>query len=150
MTETDVPFPLPENQTEDEIMTANPRVLPNCLHGIGVIAMLFLLAPGAYADCARDSYGEVYCGGGRCQYDRNGNVWCSRYFLGGVERTRDGRVVCGKGQCATDLNGRIYCSSAAGGSVLRDSRGRVRCYGRPRRRRRMRSCTHKVIAKPTN
>jgi hypothetical protein len=119
-----------EKQTEDETMTASARILPYRPQGIGVIAMLFLLAPGAYADCARDSYGEVYCGGGQCQYDRNGIVWCSRYFLGGVARTRDGRVVCGKGQCATDLNGRIYCSSATGGSVVRDSRGRVRCYGR--------------------
>jgi hypothetical protein len=111
-------------------MAASTRTLARCRKGIGVIALLVLLAPSASADCVRDSYGEVYCGGGRCQYDRGGNVWCSRYFLGGIERTQDGRLLCGKGQCAKDLNGRIYCSSEVGGSVLRDSRGRVRCYGR--------------------
>jgi len=111
-------------------MAANARILRHLGHGTGVIAILFLLAPGISADCVRDSYGEVYCGGGHCQYDREGNVWCSRYFLGGVERTRDGRVLCGKGQCAKDARGQIYCSSVPAGAVLRDSSGRVRCYGR--------------------
>lgn len=111
-------------------MIVTARILRHLGQGVGIIGMLFLLASGASADCAKDSYGEVFCGGGRCQYDRNGNVWCSRHFLGGVERTRDGRVLCGKGQCAKDLQGRIYCSSVVGGTVLRDSSGRVRCYGR--------------------
>jgi hypothetical protein len=117
-------------QAEDETMADEARIYRHLGRSAGIIAILIPLAPGASADCVRDSYGEVYCGAGRCQYDRDGKVWCSRFYLGGVERTRDGRVLCGKGQCAKDLRGRIYCSSVVGGAVVRDSSGRVRCYGR--------------------
>jgi hypothetical protein len=109
--------------------------------GTGLLAILCLLAPTASADCARDAYGEVYCGAGRCTLDRNGTVWCSRYYEGGVERTRDGVVVCGKGQCAKNSRGQIFCSSVVGGSVLKDSQGRVRCYGR---------CEHPSVAQCEN
>ena len=97
---------------------------------IGLLAILLLLAPVTSADCAKDSYGEVYCGGGRCLNDLNGNVWCSRHYKGGAEKTQDGRILCGKGECAKDSRGQIFCSSVVGGSVLKDSRGHVRCYGR--------------------
>ncbi|HSS63791.1 MAG TPA: hypothetical protein VLS27_05110 [Gammaproteobacteria bacterium] len=111
-------------------MTANARILQLMRQGAGLLATLCLLAPAASADCARDSYGEVYCGGGRCLNDRGGNIWCARAYKGGADRTWDGKVLCGKGECARDSRGQIFCSSAVGGSVLKDSRGQVRCYGR--------------------
>ncbi len=111
-------------------MTVNARTVRLVRQGAGLLTILCLLAPTAAADCARDAYGEVYCGAGRCMHDRNGTVWCSRYYEGGVERTRDGAAVCGKGQCAKNSRGQIFCSSVVGGAVAIDSKGRVRCYGR--------------------
>ncbi len=102
---------------------------------IGALAILCAIPSAAFADCARDSRGEVYCGQGRCMNDRQGVIWCSRYFEGGAERTQDGRVVCGRGQCARDIRGEIFCSTVESGPVLRDSRGRVRCYGQCERAR---------------
>ena len=110
-------------------MTLNARHIHFLSGAIGALAVLWVLASTASADCATDSRGEVYCGGGACRADREGTVWCSRYYKGGAERTRDGTVVCGKGQCAKDSRGRIFCSSEVAGAVLIDSAGRVRCYG---------------------
>lgn len=93
------------------------------------IAILTLTGAAASADCATDAYGEVYCGGGRCTRDHAGLVWCSRFYQGGVETSRDGTVVCGRGQCAKTSRGEIFCSSVVGGAVLKDSKGRVRCMG---------------------
>ena len=97
---------------------------------IGSLVILWTLASSASADCAKDLRGEVYCGGGRCLADREGSVWCSRFYQGDAVRTRDGKVLCGKGRCARNLRGQIFCSSEVGGAVLLDSEGRVRCYGR--------------------
>ncbi len=114
---------------EDETMTANAGIFQRIRQSAKLLAILCLLAPAASADCVRNSYGEVYCGGGRCLQDRNGTVWCSRAYEGGAEKTRDGSVLCGKGQCAKNSSGQIFCSSVVGGAALKDSRGRVRCYG---------------------
>jgi hypothetical protein len=96
---------------------------------IGLLA-IWLLAPAASADCARDSKGEVYCGGGRCLRDPGGTVWCARQYEGDAQLTREGVVLCGKGRCEKNSRGEIWCSSEPGGAVLKDSQGRVRCYGR--------------------
>lgn len=111
-------------------MNVDGRWIRVMRRGIGLLAMLWLLAPTASADCAKDINGEVYCGGGRCIQDREGVVWCSRYYEGDAQSTRDGSVLCGKGQCEKDTHGELFCSSERGGSVLKDSQGRVRCYGR--------------------
>jgi hypothetical protein len=111
-------------------MTAKAWLLQFIRRGTGLLAILWLLAPAASADCATDAYGEAYCGGGRCIRDHDGTVWCSRYYQGGAQTTRDGRVLCGKGQCAKSTRGEIFCSSVVGGAVLKDSKGRVRCQGR--------------------
>jgi len=92
--------------------------------------VLCFLSGDAAADCAKDVRGEVYCGAGRCLADRDGTIWCSRFYNGGVAVTRDGAVVCGRGRCATDIHGRTYCSSELDGAVTIDIKGRVRCYGR--------------------
>jgi hypothetical protein len=109
-------------------MTVKARRL--LIMGTGLLAALCLLAPAASADCAKDSKGEVYCGGGRCVSDRTGVVWCARAYEGDAQVTRDGRVLCGTGQCEKNLAGEIFCSSKKGGAVLKDSKGRVRCYGK--------------------
>lgn len=96
---------------------------------LGVI-MLTGIAVAAFAECATDAYGDVYCGGGQCIRDRHGTVWCSRFYEGGAQLTRDGKVVCGRGQCAKSTRGEVFCSSVAAGAVLKDSRGQVRCMGR--------------------
>jgi hypothetical protein len=111
-------------------MAVNTRLIQLIHSAIGSLAILWVLAPAASADCAKDVRGEVYCGGGRCIADRKGTVWCSRFYKGDAESTQDGRAVCGKGQCAKDLRGRVFCSSVVGGAVLIDSWGRVRCYRR--------------------
>jgi hypothetical protein len=111
-------------------MTVNTGLLQLIRRSTGLLAILWLLAPAASADCATDVHGEVYCGGGRCMRDYNGTIWCSRTFQGDVQKSREGRVLCGKGKCAKNIRGEIYCSSVVGGAVLKDSRGRVRCQGR--------------------
>jgi hypothetical protein len=98
-------------------------------NGLVVLVTLILSPAGAYADCAKDRTGEVYCGAGACISDRNGIIWCSRYYDGGAQRTRKGKVLCGRGQCVRDSHGIVFCSSQVGGSALRDSRGQVRCFG---------------------
>jgi hypothetical protein len=110
-------------------MTINTPVVQLMRRGIGLLAMLWLLAPAASADCAKDSSGEVYCGGGRCLSDANGTIWCARNYEGDAQMTRDGKAVCGKGKCERNSRGEIFCSSEKGGAVLKDSKGRVRCYG---------------------
>lgn len=97
--------------------------------GAGLLVTLWLLAPVVFADCAKNSVGEVYCGAGRCLNDRNGTIWCSRFYEGDAQITLKGAVLCGKGQCAQTLRGEIFCSSVVGGAAVKDSKGRVRCYG---------------------
>ncbi len=101
----------------------------NALCRIGLLLTMLLMATITSADCKKDIHGEVFCGAGRCLVDRDGKVWCSRHYEGGVAITIDGQVLCGKGQCAKDKYGKVFCSSEIGGTVLIDSRGRVRCYG---------------------
>ena len=100
------------------------------IRSTGILTIVLLLCPVAFAECASDLHGDVYCGGGRCIRDREGIVWCARSYDGGAQTTLHGTVICGKGECAKSSQGQILCSSEPGGAVLRDSRGRVRCYGR--------------------
>ncbi len=100
------------------------------LSRIGLLVIASLMVAVTSADCVLEMHGEVYCGAGRCIFDRKGTIWCSRYYDGDAEITSDGQVLCGKGQCAKDRDGQILCSSEVGGAVLIDTRGRVHCYGR--------------------
>jgi hypothetical protein len=115
---------------EEEAMTVNERLIQLMRRGAGMVAIIWLLAPAASADCAIDRNGEVYCGGGRCISTQIGTIWCSRHYEGGAKKTREGQVLCGKGQCAKDASGEIFCSSEMGGAALKDSQGHVRCFGR--------------------
>lgn len=119
-----------EENHEANTMATKKRFFHRFGSAIGFLALLFVPAGFAHADCAVDASGGVYCGGGRCVADRNGTIWCARAYLGDAVRTRDGSVLCGAGQCETDWRGQVHCSAIVGGAVLRDSGGRVRCYGR--------------------
>ena len=81
------------------------------------------------AECLKDRLGEVYCGAGRCERDREGVVWCSRFDDGDARVDRDGAVLCGRGRCASTLRGDVFCSTVPGGAALKDREGRVRCEG---------------------
>ncbi len=95
----------------------------------GLLIAALLISAAASADCMIDIRGQVFCGAGRCAIDKDGTVWCSRHYEGGVGKTINGRVLCGVGRCAKDSRGRWFCSSEIGGGVAVDSNGRVRCYG---------------------
>ena len=110
-------------------MSGNVAFSRSMLRGLGLVTLTLWLAPGAYANCLKDRSGEVYCGGGQCARDREGIIWCSRFYHGGAEITREGDVLCGRGQCVKTSRGQIFCSAKISGSAVKDSRGRVRCYG---------------------
>lgn len=110
-------------------MTSEVRRIQLIRAASGLLAISMLLAPTAHADCAKDARGEVYCGGGRCVSDRTGTVWCSRFYEGDAQTTREGRAVCGRGRCEKNSRGEIFCSTEPGGAVLKDTQGEVRCYG---------------------
>ena len=96
----------------------------------GSVFLMILMTPTLiWSECLKDRYGEVYCGAGQCQIDRNGTVRCSRYYDGFAERTSNGQVLCGKGQCVTRSDGAVFCSTEIGGAAIVDSRGNARCYG---------------------
>jgi len=109
-------------------MTTNVRP-SRYLTSVGLFVMVLVIPSFISADCLKDSYGEVYCGAGRCLMDNKGKIWCSRYYDGDVVRTSTGELLCGKGQCTKRSNGRVFCSTEVGGTALLDSRGQVRCYG---------------------
>ena len=73
-------------------MTANAKSSRFVFSIVGAVAVLLLPAADVLADCVRDSRGEVYCGAGRCNFDRNGVVWCSRSYDGGADIKRHGSV----------------------------------------------------------
>lgn len=68
----------------------------------------------AFAECAKDSIGTVYC---------------SESPTGGAMPDSIGTVQCGKGQCRKDSIGTIYCSIIPGGGAETDSIGSVKCLG---------------------
>lgn len=109
-------------------MTTNVRP-SKYLASIGLLVMVLVIPTFISADCLKDRYGDIYCGAGRCLIDRNGIVWCSRYYEGDIERTSDGRLLCGKGHCIKRSDGIVFCSTEVGGTVLLNSRGYARCYG---------------------
>ena len=111
-------------------MSRKTRLPALVLQGLGLLMALSLVSPGAFASCASDKHGDVYCGFGLCMRDVRGVVHCSRFVHGGVAMTREGRVLCGKGACVASPQGRVYCSALEHGSALIDNRGRVRCQGK--------------------
>jgi len=76
--------------------------------------VLFIVETSAYADCATDSIGTVYC---------------SKEPGGGAAVDSIGTVHCGKGQCKRDSIGTVYCSKETGGGAAVDSLGTVKCTG---------------------
>lgn len=111
-------------------MTISKWLLILCRRGTGLLAILWLLAPAASADCAMDRSGAIFCGKGHCAMNRDGAIWCSRFYKGGVQLTREGAVLCGKGQCGKSVRGEIFCSSEVRGAVTLDRKNRVRCQGK--------------------
>ncbi len=99
------------------------------LASIGLLVMVLVIPTFISADCLKDRYGDIYCGAGRCLIDRNGIVWCSRYYDGDIKRTFDGRLLCGKGDCEKLTSGKVFCSTEVGGTILLNSKGHARCYG---------------------
>ena len=95
----------------------------------GLFTLAIALAAAAdAADCIKDQYGNVVCGGGQCATDQYGKILCAKAG-GGALRDRFGVVRCGTGMCATDDNGNVMCSSQPGGGAARDSYGKVQCLG---------------------
>ena len=93
-----------------------------------MILLLWPLVSGyAFADCAKDLHGKVFCGRGECARDINGNVKCSSYPFGGAIRDLSGNVKCGKGQCLADRAGNVICSAGELGGAVRDKNGDVMC-----------------------
>lgn len=93
--------------------------------------ILFILSANyAIADCRTDKFGEVYCGKGKCEIDKDGKVLCSKYRYGDAVINKYGNVVCGKGKCRTgqDFND-YFCSKIEDGGASVDHFGVVKCYG---------------------
>lgn len=84
------------------------------LHPLFLVLGSCIAVTAAYADCATDSIGTVYC---------------SKYSGGGAEADSIGTVYCGKGQCKSDSIGTVYCSKVPGGGAGVDSIGTVQCTG---------------------
>ena len=82
------------------------------------------------AACDTDRFGVVYCGRGDCAKDKEGNVFCSKYFYGDALTDKYGDVVCGKSQCLPSVKFKdFYCSTVEGGGTKLDRLGAVKCYG---------------------
>lgn len=92
---------------------------------LSLLSILFA-APGANANCIRDQDGRVVCGGGQCERDRYGKVYCAQPG-GGAMKDRYGEVVCGIGYCARNRDGEVLCSVRPGGGAALDSYGQVKC-----------------------
>lgn len=54
--------------------------------GLAFLGLLTLALAGAVdaADCIKDSYGNVVCGGGQCAMDQYGKVLCAREGGGAI------------------------------------------------------------------
>jgi len=76
------------------------------------IGMLSFVHNIAYAECAANSIGTVYC---------------SIYPNGGATTNSIGTVVCGKGQCIKSILGYVKCSRVEGGGAAVNSIGIVKC-----------------------
>ncbi|HYR05109.1 MAG TPA: hypothetical protein VEP71_00340 [Gallionella sp.] len=92
------------------------------------IALLFALSLNANADCVKNQTGNVVCGGGQCEIDQFGKVYCADPG-GGAIRDQYGNVQCGVGSCAKDSSGHVWCSRKQGGGALTNSNGKVKCLG---------------------
>jgi hypothetical protein len=95
-----------------------------------LLILLFSAQQAAQAACAKNRFGEVYCGRGDCALDSAGDVFCSKYQFGHAFLNKEGNVVCGKGQCAESVRFKdFYCSVVEGGGADRDRLGEPKCYG---------------------
>lgn len=94
---------------------------------IGLIIAL-ALSGSAYANCILDQDGRVVCGGGQCERDRYGNVFCAQPG-GGATKDRYGVVQCGAGYCVRNREGEVWCSRRQGGGVALNSYGEAKCLG---------------------
>lgn len=82
----------------------------------------------ANADCLNNQNGNVVCGGGQCEIDQYGKVYCAAPG-GGAMKDQYGNVMCGVGYCAKDDSSRVWCSKKPGGGAATDSHGQVKCFG---------------------
>jgi hypothetical protein len=98
-----------------------------------LFVLIILLAGSqqtALAECAKDRFGDVYCGRGACAQDLAGNVFCSKYQFGQAFLEENGKVVCGKGQCVESVKFQeFFCSVIENGGANRDRLGEPKCYG---------------------
>lgn len=95
-----------------------------------LLAFIFIFSlfatPEVNANCIRDQDGRVVCGGGQCERDRYGKVFCAQPG-GGAMKDRYGVVVCGIGYCERNRDGDVYCSLTRGGGAALNSYGEVKC-----------------------
>ena len=98
-----------------------------------IFVLFILLATSqqsVFAACETDRFGVVFCGRGDCAKDRQGNVFCSKYFYGDALMDKHGNIVCGKSQCLFGAKfDDFYCSTVEGGGAKLDRLGDVKCYG---------------------
>jgi hypothetical protein len=94
------------------------------------ILFLFLMmfSFGALANCINDQSGNVVCGGGQCEVDQYGKVYCAQPG-GGAVKDDHGNVQCGAGYCERDSFGKVWCSRVRGGGAKLDDHGVVQCLG---------------------
>lgn len=106
------------------------RIISRMIKSILVLLILLGIHQSVFAACEINRFGDVYCGRGNCALDKNGNVSCSRYFLGDAVLNKQGNAVCGKGKCVLSTKfDNFYCSAIESGGAAVDRLGIVRCYG---------------------
>jgi hypothetical protein len=95
-----------------------------------LLILLVTFQKTVFAACDTDRFGVVVCGQGDCAKDRQGNVFCSKYFFGDALKDKNGNIVCGKSQCISGTKfDDFYCSTQEGGGAKLDRLGDVKCYG---------------------
>ena len=101
------------------------------MNRLSILFLLFVsLSQTVFAACETDRFGVVHCGRGDCAKDRQGNVFCSKYFYVDALKDKNGDVVCGKSQCLSGPEfDDFYCSTVEGGGAKLDRLGAVKCYG---------------------
>ena len=91
-----------------------------------IMLIVLVYSCGVYADCVNNQAGNVVCGGGQCEIDQYGKVYCAEPG-GGATRDQYGNVLCGIGYCAKDDLSQVWCSNKPGGGAATDSHGKVKC-----------------------
>lgn len=95
---------------------------------LAILLAATFLAGNATADCRQDSNGNVRCGEGQCARDSYGKIYCASAG-GGAMKNRNGEVVCGVGYCAQDYLGKVWCSKKPEGGAAADAEGQVKSLG---------------------